>query len=87
MIEKYKSGFLPPGDIPFEDLSTVDSGSGVGGTTTPQNTPSEKKTSILGTITGGKIKKRSGLLGIFGQNKVRNSSSSAGKQVWSWKLT
>jgi len=69
VIEKYKSGFLPPGDIPFEDLSTVESGSGVGSTTTPQNTPSEKKTSILGTITGGKIKKRSGLLGIFGQNK------------------
>jgi len=69
VIEKYKSGFLPPGDIPFEDLSTVESGSGVGSTTTPQNTPSEKKTSILGTITGGKIKKRSGLLAIFGQNK------------------
>merc|ERR1712130_656802 len=69
VIEKYKSGFLPPGDIPFEDLSTVDSGSGNSSTTTPQSTPSEKKTSILGTITGGKIKKRSGLLGIFGQNK------------------
>ena len=87
VIEKYKSGFVPPGNIPFEDLSTVDSGSGVGSTTTPQNTPSEKKTSILGTITGGKIKKRSGLLGIFGQNKVRNYGSSAGKQVWSQKLT
>ena len=70
VVEKYKSGFLPPGDIPFEDLSTVDSGSGNSSTTTPQSTPSEKKTSILGTITGGKIKKRSGLLGIFGQNKV-----------------
>eukprot|EP00090_Calanus_glacialis_P036485 TRINITY_DN6233_c0_g1_i3.p1 TRINITY_DN6233_c0_g1~~TRINITY_DN6233_c0_g1_i3.p1 ORF type:complete len:602 (+),score=196.21 TRINITY_DN6233_c0_g1_i3:105-1910(+) len=69
VIEKYKSGFLPPGDIPFEDLSAVESGSGVGSTTTPQNTPSEKKTSILGTITGGNFKKRSGLLGIFGQNK------------------
>jgi len=68
VIEKYKSGFLPPGDIPFEDLSTVDCGSG-NSSTTPQNTPQEKKTSILGTITGGKIKKRSGLLGIFGQNK------------------
>ena len=72
MIEKYKSGFMPPGDIPFEDLSTADSGSGNSSTTTPQSTPSEKKTSILGTITGGKIKKRSGLLGIFGQNKVGN---------------
>jgi len=69
VIEKYKSGFMPPGDIPFEDLSTADSGSGNSSTTTPQSTPSEKKTSILGTITGGKIKKRSGLLGIFGQNK------------------
>ena len=86
MIEKYKSGFLPPGDIPFEDLSSLDNVSGSAfrylayrlislssgniNASTPQGTPSEKKTSILGTITGGKIKKRSGLLGIFGQNKV-----------------
>jgi len=70
VIEKYKSGFLPPGDIPFEDLSSLDNVSGnINASTTPQGTPSEKKTSILGTITGGKIKKRSGLLGIFGQNK------------------
>ena len=25
VIEKYKSGFLPPTDYPFEDLSTMDS--------------------------------------------------------------
>jgi hypothetical protein len=24
VIEKYKSGFLPPADHPFEDLSTTD---------------------------------------------------------------
>ena len=35
-------------------------------------TPSEKKLSIIGTITGGKLRKRSGLLGIFTQNKVNN---------------
>ena len=88
VIEKFKSGFLPPGDIPFEDLSSLDNMSGTQSQIntgqvfiikfhlgsinpgTPQGTPSEKKTSILGTITGGKIKKRSGLLGIFGQNKV-----------------
>merc|ERR1719410_1912625 len=69
VIEKHKSGFLPPGDIPFEDLSSQDNVSGNVNASTPQGTPSEKKTSILGTITGGKIKKRSGLLGIFGQNK------------------
>merc|ERR1711923_87965 len=70
VIEKFKSGFLPPGDIPFEDLSSLDNMSGSINPGTLQGTPSEKKTSILGTITGVKIKKRSGLLGIFGQNKV-----------------
>ena len=89
VIEKYKSGFLPPGDIPFEDLSTVERGSGVGSTTTPQNTPSEKKTSILGTITGGitggKIKKRSDLLGIFGQKKVSTVDHLQG-QDWVLRL-
>lgn len=30
----------------------------------------EKKTSIIGTITGGRIRKRSGLLGLFGTSKV-----------------
>jgi len=69
VIEKFKSGFLPPGDIPFEDLSSHDTTSGSINPGTPQGTPSEKKTSILGTITGGKIKKRSGLLGIFGPTK------------------
>jgi len=74
VIEKYKSGFSPPGDIPFEDLSSVDNDSTKGGTPggSLTNTPSEKKTSILGTITGVKIKKRSGLLGIFSQNKNLN---------------
>lgn len=68
-IEKYKSGFSPPGDIPFEDLSTVDSSVRDASLST---TPSEKKTSIMGTISGIKMKKRSGLLGIFGQNKGLN---------------
>lgn len=31
----------------------------------------EKKTSIIGTITGGRIRKRSGLLGLFSNSKVR----------------
>jgi len=67
-VEKYKSGFQPPGDIPFEDLSTTDSVREASLTSTPQ----EKKTSIMGTISGIKMKKRSGLLGIFGQNKGVN---------------
>merc|ERR1719458_854925 len=64
-VEKYKSGFSPPGDIPFEDLSTVETVKD----SSLASTPSEKKTSIMGTISGIKMKKRSGLLGIFGQNK------------------
>jgi len=64
-VEKYKSGFSPPGDIPFEDLSTIETVKD----SSLASTPSEKKTSIMGTISGIKMKKRSGLLGIFGQNK------------------
>jgi len=67
-VEKYKSGFSPPGDIPFEDLSTAETVKD----SSLASTPSEKKTSIMGTISGIKMKKRSGLLGIFGQNKALN---------------
>jgi len=67
-VEKYKSGFSPPGDIPFEDLSTTETVKD----SSLASTPSEKKTSIMGTISGIKMKKRSGLLGIFGQNKALN---------------
>jgi len=67
-VEKYKSGFSPPGDIPFEDLSTIETVKD----SSLASTPSEKKTSIMGTISGIKMKKRSGLLGIFGQNKALN---------------
>jgi len=31
----------------------------------------EKKTSLLGTITGGRIRKRSGILGLFSNAKVQ----------------
>jgi len=68
VIEKYKSGFTAPTDYPFEDLSSAD-----GSTTNISNptisTPVDKKLSIIGTITGGKLRKRSGLLGIFTQSK------------------
>ena len=67
-VEKYKSGFSPPGkysllyftrwmvtqicvtsgDIPFEDLSTAETVKD----SSLASTPSEKKTSIMGTISG-----------------------------------
>ena len=72
MIERYKSGFTHPGDLPFEDLSaaaTSDTAS-VNGSTTSIPGSADRKSSILGTITGGRVKKRSGLLGLFANNKV-----------------
>ena len=74
MIEKFKSGFLPPGDIPFEDLSSNDNASINGSMSSMQqsiNPVLEKKTSLLGTITGGRIRKRSGILGLFSNAKVK----------------
>merc|ERR1712198_320803 len=83
VIEKFKSGFVPPGDIPFEDPSSLDNMSASINPGTPQGTPTEKKTSILGTISGGKFKKRSGLLGIFGQNKNVTGLNSAPQEDFS----
>eukprot|EP00096_Caligus_rogercresseyi_P007037 TRINITY_DN2432_c0_g1_i1.p1 TRINITY_DN2432_c0_g1~~TRINITY_DN2432_c0_g1_i1.p1 ORF type:complete len:651 (-),score=227.12 TRINITY_DN2432_c0_g1_i1:616-2568(-) len=80
VIERYKSGFSPPGDYPFEDLSSNSSSQGSTGGDSPSvslvngsnssltHTPSEKRT-ILGTITGGRVKKRSGILGLFTNSK------------------
>jgi len=77
VIEKFKSGFSPPSDVPFEDLSSADSASVNGSMSSmPQsiNHPiMEKKTSIIGTITGGRIRKRSGLLGLFSNSKATSS--------------
>ena len=67
VIDKYKSGFEMPGDIPFEDFSN--------GKTNSQNnlnhTPDSK-----GTIKGGTIGKRKdrtgkGIFDIFSKSKVR----------------
>lgn len=70
VIERYKSGFTPPGDIPFEDLSR-------GGESTPiapafphlMGLRPEAAT-MRGTMSaGGRLKKRTGLLGLFSSNK------------------
>jgi len=61
VIEKYKSGFFPPNDIPFEDLSNGDSGSG-------NSVASPVVRS--GTVGAGRGKKRTGIGGIFGRTKV-----------------
>ncbi|XP_052860626.1 formin-binding protein 1-like isoform X2 [Anopheles cruzii] len=67
VIEKYQSGFQPPGDIPFEDLSKVDSDSS-------NNSQTHNSSTGLNHMTGKgttkeKLKKRVGIFGIFTGNK------------------
>ena len=81
-MEKFKSGFSPPGDIPFKDLShnpeerggaDADNQSIKGSLVSVQVEP-EKKT-LLGTITGTRAfggRKRSGIMGLFHASKVSN---------------
>ncbi|KAL1455747.1 hypothetical protein WDU94_009817 [Cyamophila willieti] len=68
VIERYKSGFTPPGDIPFEDLSR-------GGESTPITSAfphiigiRQDNATIRGTM-GVRPKKRPGIMKIFGTNK------------------
>jgi len=77
VIERYKSGFEPPGDFPFDDLSR-------GGESTPLILPGSGNTyvssgvgahrsesmTVKGTMSAGKLKKRVGLFAIFSSNKV-----------------
>ncbi|XP_042210379.1 formin-binding protein 1-like isoform X3 [Homarus americanus] len=71
VIERYKSGFTPPGDIPFDDLSTPRQN----GDTTPTVHPPLRQDTIKGTISASKLKKRGGIFGIFGSNKNNFSFS------------
>eukprot|EP00094_Tigriopus_californicus_P006525 TCALIF_06282-PA protein Name:"Similar to fnbp1l Formin-binding protein 1-like (Xenopus laevis)" AED:0.14 eAED:0.14 QI:0/0/0/0.91/0.72/0.75/12/0/606 len=61
VIERYKSGFIPPSDIPFEDLSNAETSSVNGSmnsighnSSIPAIPGSVEKKTILGTITGGR---------------------------------
>jgi len=78
VVDKFKSGFLPPGDIAFEDLSVL----GIGGGGTNGNDihvsqsnvvrPSMRSDSMKGSLAavGMRSKKRSKILGLFSSSKV-----------------
>ncbi|XP_064214005.1 cdc42-interacting protein 4 homolog isoform X5 [Tribolium castaneum] len=69
VIEKYKSGFLPPEDIPFEDLSKGGSDSGSANNINNIQISGKLKDggyTVKGTITGKAMKKRAGIFHIFG---------------------
>ncbi|XP_073981707.1 formin-binding protein 1-like Cip4 isoform X3 [Rhodnius prolixus] len=68
VIERYKSGFDPPSDFPFDDLSRPE---GIHHTPTihPVLSVKPEAVTVKGTMSAGKIKKRVGLFGIFSSNK------------------
>ncbi|XP_017070985.1 formin-binding protein 1-like isoform X6 [Drosophila eugracilis] len=75
VIERYQSGFTPPRDIPFEDLSKCDPDS-------VQDSHYSNSTSnhltMRGTISANKLKKRVGIFNLFGSNK--NSLTADGQK-------
>lgn len=91
VVEKYKSGILPPDDYPFEDLSAMTRNSGDEGSFTNGGSGSDasengstpngrshlhhsasvtRSETIRGTFSAAKFRKRNGIFGIFGSNKV-----------------
>ncbi|KAI0218394.1 Formin-binding protein 1 [Lamellibrachia satsuma] len=69
VVDKYKSGFEPPPNIPFEDLN----GTTVSENHNHSNSAKTLKTTEKMTMSGGKGKKRGGLFGIFGGSKMDDS--------------
>lgn len=68
VIEKYKTGFPPPDDIPFEDLSKgggSDSGSSPNINSLQIGKIKDGGFTVKGTITGRAMKKRAGIFNIF----------------------
>ncbi|CAH1994305.1 unnamed protein product [Acanthoscelides obtectus] len=92
VIEKYKSGFQPPEDFPFEDLSKSGGGSDSGSANNINNIAMSGKLkdggyTVKGTITGKSMKKRTGLFHIFGSRglsevcmAIKNAAISDGKE-------
>ncbi|XP_064214002.1 cdc42-interacting protein 4 homolog isoform X2 [Tribolium castaneum] len=90
VIEKYKSGFLPPEDIPFEDLSKGGSDSGSANNINNIQISGKLKDggyTVKGTITGKAMKKRAGIFHIFGSKgltevcmAIKNAAISDGKE-------
>ncbi|CAD6241178.1 GSCOCG00009199001-RA-CDS [Cotesia congregata] len=69
-VNEKEDTLLPPGDFPFEDLSVAksyDSNTQLSQTATMQ--PIHNHLTVKGTVSGGKIKKRVGIFGIFSSNK------------------
>jgi len=62
VIEQYKTGFLPPGDVPFEDLSVT-------GVSVTAGNSAVKTDTVRGTVTG-RTRRRTGLRALFNPARV-----------------
>lgn len=68
VIEKYKTGFPPPDDIPFDDLSKgggSDTGSCPSINSMQVNKLRDGSYTVKGTVTGKSMKKRAGIFNLF----------------------
>ncbi|KAK3606674.1 hypothetical protein CHS0354_029584, partial [Potamilus streckersoni] len=70
VVEKFKSGFQIPGDIPFEDLSNRVTDNQANNVSKPNPTPETRKLQSSGGTLSGKTKTRKGIFGIFGSSKI-----------------
>ncbi|GFT47830.1 formin-binding protein 1-like [Trichonephila clavipes] len=68
VVGKLKSGYQPPGDIPFEELIPTK----VNETATSPPLLQGKSETLKGTVSTQKLKKRGGLFSIFSANKNNN---------------
>lgn len=82
VIEKYQSGFQPPGDLPFEDLSKADSDTSNNSQNYSNSTGAGLNHLTAKGTTKDKLKKRVGLFGIFTSNK-NNLSTDGMKEDFS----
>lgn len=82
VIEKYQSGFQPPGDLPFEDLSKADSDTSNNSQNYNNSTGGGLNHLTAKGTTKDKLKKRVGLFGIFTSNK-NNLSTDGMKEDFS----
>ncbi|XP_030756477.1 formin-binding protein 1-like isoform X3 [Sitophilus oryzae] len=90
VIEKFKSGFQPPDDFPFEDLSKGGSDSGSSNNINNIQVGGKIKEggyTVKGTITGKAMKKRAGIFNIFGSRgltdvcmAIKNATVADGKE-------
>ncbi|KAK3088869.1 hypothetical protein FSP39_024788 [Pinctada imbricata] len=70
VIERYKSGFPIPEDIPFDDLSATSMSESVSSNGTPKSNTLNANSSSRGTVSGKKAKReKKGLFNLFGTSK------------------